>query len=105
MKKFYKYFLLLILISSCNAFYHPVFLDLDVPDGPPEFQAGWRDGCRSALASGRTTNSGVYDVTFGSGIYQHDKVYQSGWEAAFSSCVITAGKTVQTGIFTRAPFD
>ncbi len=42
--------IILLLTGSCTWFYQPATLSLDVPDGPPEYKAGWYDGCRSRLS-------------------------------------------------------
>jgi len=94
------------MISSCTWFYHPATLELDVPDGPPEYKAGWYDGCRSGLSTKKHfANSFIYDETFGSGIYQHDPVYQSAWISGFLVCNTTAGHFVTYHPFQFAPFD
>jgi len=90
--------LLLLEISSCRlptnlGFYQPITLDMTVPDGPPEYKAGWHNGCRTALGSSKYfANGRVYEdkegTDFGSGIYQHDKVYQTSWGHGFFACNI-----------------
>jgi hypothetical protein len=95
---------MLMLISSCTWFYQPAGLNLDVPDGPPEYKAGWYDGCRSGLSEKKHfANAFVYDRTFGSGIYQHDPVYQSAWSYGFLSCNTGAGLFVNRNWFAGAP--
>ncbi len=98
------YFFLLLFTANCN-FYTPLGMPMDVPDGPPEFQAGWRDGCRTGLATGKYSNSAVYSPTFGSGIYQHDKVYQKAWSSAFYTCYVLGGRAADVHIFKSKPFD
>ena len=97
--------LLIIVVSGCNAFYHPMFLSLEIPDGPPEFKAGWHDGCITALSSGKSANGGAYLPSAGSGVYQHDQVYQDAWSAAFLICVITADRGTSDNIFAKTPAD
>lgn len=85
---------LLILVQSCRmpsnfGFYQPAFLDMEAPDGTPEFKAGWRDGCRSGVATGPFVNSAVYRSKAGptfTGIYQHSGDYKNGWGSAFWAC-------------------
>lgn len=53
---------IILLLSSCRGvdnmgFYQPITMDLKVPDGPPEFKAGWHAGCKSALANRGFQNS------------------------------------------------
>jgi hypothetical protein len=76
-------------------FYHPITLDLTVPDGPPEYKAGWHGGCRTALGSIKYfANSQVYaddeGTNYGSGVYQHDNVFQAAWGHGFFACNIHA---------------
>ena len=86
-----RIFLLLTLIfttlSSCRmtesmGFYQPMTLNLKVPDGPPEFKAGWHAGCKSANANQAFANSFVYQgkggPDYGSGVYQHDPYFNVG---------------------------
>ncbi len=106
--KFYSIFLMgkicltaaLLILSSCRmptnfGFYQPITMDMNVPDGPPEFKAGWRDGCRSGLANGNFLNSDVYLTEEGasfSPVYTHDGQYRSAWGNAYWVC-ITYGST------------
>ncbi len=87
---------IILLLYSCRGidnmgFYQPITMDLKVPDGPPEFKAGWHAGCKSALANRGFQNSFVYQEDqgpdYGSGVYQHDPYFQTGWRTAFFSCV------------------
>lgn len=94
----------LIVISGCS-FYTPVFMPTDVPDGPPEFQAGWHDGCQSGLATGKISNAMAFRPNFGSGIYQHDPNYQSAWSSAFYTCYVTGTRAIQSGVFGLSPAD
>ncbi|NBX52242.1 MAG: hypothetical protein EBT63_01130 [Proteobacteria bacterium] len=89
-------FITILLSFSCRmpdnfGFYQPITMDLRVPDGPPEFKAGWHAGCKSALANRNFANSFVYQENYGShfgtGVYQHDTAFQTGWRMAFFSCV------------------
>ena len=92
MRKKIPCLLLIIFFSGCTTwFHHPATMQLDVPEGPPEFKAGWYDGCRSALSIRSFANSMVYNVTFGNGIYQGDSRYQLGWSLAMSVCNTRAG--------------
>lgn len=97
-KIFHKITLLILffLLISCRVpdnfgFYQPITMDLRVPDGPPEFKAGWHAGCKSALANRSFANSFVYQddtgANYGSGVYQHDSIFQAGWRTAFNSCI------------------
>jgi len=77
----------LSLLPSCRGFYEPITLDLEVPDGPENYQAGWYSGCRSAIAS-IPKYSVSYNATFADGRYQDDPVFQTAWSNAFFSCSI-----------------
>jgi hypothetical protein len=94
--KIFKIIAIILLLNSCRGidnmgFYQPVTMDLKVPDGPPEFKAGWHAGCKSALANRGFQNSFVFQEEngpdYGSGVYQHDPYFQTGWRTAFFSCV------------------
>jgi hypothetical protein len=83
---------ILALLPSCRGFYEPFTLDMEVPDGPENYQAGWYSGCRSAIASmPNYANSVAYDITFANGQYQDDPVFQAAWSSAFFSCSIHVG--------------
>ncbi len=111
--KFYSIFLMgkicltaaLLILSSCRmptnfGFYQPITMDMNVPDGPPEFKEGWRDGCRSGLANGNFLNSDVYLTKEGasfSSIYSDSNhsdnaKYRSAWGNAYWVCM-TYGST------------
>lgn len=94
--KIFQFIVIILLLNSCRGvdnfgFYQPVTMDLKVPDGPPEFKAGWHAGCRSALANRGFQNSFVFQEEngpdYGSGVYQHDPYFHNGWRTAFFSCV------------------
>ena len=98
------YLCLFFFIASCSGFHETVFFEKDVPDGPLEFQAGWYDGCRTGLASKNHSNATVYNNSFGSGIYQHDPVYQGAWGDGYWSCVTYGFGIFQgRGIFDNYP--
>lgn len=82
-----------------------MFMPVEVPDGPPEFKAGWYDGCRTGLATKKNPNSSIYEASFGSGIYQHDKVYQGAWSSAFYTCYVTGNRATSSNIFSNSPAD
>jgi hypothetical protein len=89
--------IMVLYCASCRlpdnlGFYQPITLRMTVPDGPPEFKAGWQAGCKTALGMGKNfANAWVYGgADFGSGVYQHDPVYQSAWSTAYFNCVTHA---------------
>ena len=93
-----KIFIILgfLLISACRlpdnaGFYQPITARVTVPDGPPEYKAGWHAGCRSGFAAKIFANSWVYEreagtADFGSGVYQHDKAFQVGYGQGIWAC-------------------
>lgn len=95
----------LLVTFSCRlptnfGFYQPITLDMAVPDGPPEYKAGWHGGCRTALGTSKYFANGVvYEdedgTDFGSGVYQHDKIYQSAWGHGFFACNIHSAVFVE----------
>jgi hypothetical protein len=96
-------FLAFLMLYSCRfpdnfGFFQPITMDLKVPDGPPEFKAGWHNGCKSALGMRNFANSYVYQnkgsAEFGNGVYQHDQTYNSAWSNAFFVCATYAGTFV-----------
>lgn len=97
------------LTTSCrhiegSSFYNMATLDMRVPDGPEEFQAGWHAGCRSGLANRDFANGAVYREsngapTMGNGIYQDDPVFQTGWANGWFACIIHM-KTFMNGSLT-----
>lgn len=102
MKKILLFITTLILLNSCRppdnfGFYQPITLSTKVPDGPAEYQAGWYAGCRTAMSQKGFANGGVYladnhGPNLGSGIYQHDSGFQTGWGQGWFACILhTAG--------------
>lgn len=80
------------LTFGCAGFYEPVTLNMEIPPGPENYQAGWYAGCRSAIYSmPNFRNSMAYDVTFANGQYQNDPVFHKAWASAFYSCSIHTG--------------
>ena len=113
--KFVKFVLLILSVSfltfSCRmpesfGFWQPITLTLEAPDGPPEYKAGWHAGCKSALAYGAFANAKAYgNVDFGTGVYQHDPMYQTGWGQAWFACVTHIGDFVEFHSFMKGPLE
>lgn len=80
--------LALFFIASCrnNGFYQPYTMDMTLPDGPPEYKAGWRAGCRTGLSVKFFTNSYVYKMDFGDGTYHHEGLFNAGYVDAIFAC-------------------
>jgi hypothetical protein len=101
----------LLLTSSCNPFDHwgfdqPLTIRMTVPDGPPEFKAAWYAGCKSALASSKTfANAFVYEYDYGSGVYQHDPVYQATWAQSYFNCSAHAKTFMDYHSTVRGPLE
>jgi hypothetical protein len=109
---------ILLAVFACRmpestGFYQPITLQVATPDGPPEYKAGWHDGCKSALSTKLFQNSWVYQgregarggAEFGNGIYQHDSMYQTGWGQAWFSCMLTTDEFVKKPAMQQAPLD
>ncbi len=105
------FFGLILCCFSCRlptnfGFYQPITMDLTAPDGTPEYKAGWRDGCRSAIANGTFLNSAVYQSKAGptfSPVYQHDSQYQAGWGQAWYACMSYNSAFVNYNSMRHAP--
>jgi len=110
--KFFVISAMILTLNSCRfpdnfGFFQPLTMDMKVPDGPPEFKAGWHDGCKSALGMRNFANAYVYQsnrsAEFGSGVYQHDQTYNSAWSNAFFVCATYAGTFVDYHSMKFAP--
>lgn len=97
--KLQKYLtLLLLFLCSCHnegnwGFFQPPGLNIYVPEGPPEFKAGWYAGCRSSLSQNSFYNASIFykergGPNFGSGMYQNHPIYQSSWSTGYANCQI-----------------
>jgi hypothetical protein len=90
-------------------FYQPVMMELAVPDGPPEYKAGWHAGCKTALSNKAFANASVYQddkgATFGKGVYNHDPMYQTAWGQAYFACYTTVSEFVGRPVMQFAPLD
>ena len=114
MRKILIILLALLITSSCRmpesfGFYQPITMELAVPDGPPEYKAGWHAGCKSALGAKLFANASVYQTgagpTFGSGAYTHDPMYQTGWGQAWYACMLTVDEFTKRHATKFAPLD
>jgi hypothetical protein len=113
-RKFIIFFIPLIFLTSCHipdtfGFYQPILLDMKVPEGPAEYQAGWHAGCTSALAAKSAfANSWVYNEgipDFGNGVYQHDSNFRSGWGQAFFACKLRISEFVNFNSMAAGPLE
>ncbi len=101
-------------ISACvmpkhSGFWNPVTFDMTVPDGPPEFKAGWYAGCKSGASLKTFANNGVFQKNsgpdIGSGVYTHDPVYQSAWGQGWFACSVYIGTFVGNPAMQFSPLD
>jgi hypothetical protein len=83
--------LIVCSLSGCAYLTRPVTLEVDVPEGPPEFRAGWHDGCSSALTAGGFLAGRFNKMSMGTGIYQHSSIYQTAWGSGWFACVTASG--------------
>ncbi|MDX2082918.1 MAG: hypothetical protein SFV53_02900 [Rickettsiales bacterium] len=109
-----KFLLIFLSITSCvmpnhSGFYNPITLDMRVPDGPPEYKAGWHDGCQTGSSIKSFANNDSFQKdggpNFGSGVYTHDPVYQSGWSQGWFACVINISNFVGNHSMRFSPLD
>jgi hypothetical protein len=85
-------FFISLILGGCIGIFQPIGMgNIEVPPGPPEFQAGWHNGCSSAFSAGGFAAGKFYKLSMGTGIYQHDPVYQSAWQSGWFACVTRAG--------------
>ncbi len=96
---------IIILTNGCASIFKPLTLKMEVPDGPPEYRAGWHDGCSSAIAAGNTVSGKFQKFGMGSGIYQHDPAYQNAWSSGWFACVTASGGYTNFPSINTAPFD
>jgi hypothetical protein len=107
----------LLFSNACRmpdnfGFYQPITMSLAVPDGPPEYKAGWYSGCKSGLgarAHSSFANASVYQEgkgpEFASGVYQHDPAYQTGWGQGWFACSIHASVFVSSHSMMKGPLE
>lgn len=94
---------MLLTLQNCvmpdhSGFYNPITLSMKVPDGPPEYKAGWYYGCKTGSSLKSFANNGVYKKNggpdYGSGVYTHDPVFQMAWGQGFNVCANYIGEFV-----------
>ncbi len=82
---------------------------MKAPDGPPEYKAGWYAGCKTALGNEAFTNAWVHQSPngpeFGSGVYQHDPMFQTGWGQGWFACVLHIGQFVNFNSMKHGPLE
>ena len=88
MRKFLLLFVLLICSSCGNDFFtnKPLFLETELDYGPPEFRAGYKDGCESALSAyGNSMQRSMYGLKKDPQ-YETNRVYNQVWKDSWSYC-------------------
>jgi len=77
----------LFLLTSCNALGgpKPFLMDAD-PEGPPEFKAGWKDGCQSGFATYGTALNKMYYSFYQDFNMLKNPSYNAAWHEAFDYC-------------------
>ena len=66
-------------------------MDMTLPDGPPEYKAGWRAGCRTGMSPKNFANGFVYSIDFGNGAYHHEGLFNAGFVDAVFACFEQTG--------------
>jgi hypothetical protein len=88
-----KIFVLLVLSISTTAcsglsLKTPATLDMTPPDGPPEYQQGWLDGCTSGLSTVNTNANlffGSHEYTLDAELWKQN-LYRIVWKDAYNFC-------------------
>lgn len=98
-----KYFILTILAmvgltnSSCTtqtnqslfkALSQPTLVSTTPPEGPYNYQKGWKDGCESGIASTNhffQLTTGAYQFTLDEHL-RNEKLYNQAWKYGFNHC-------------------
>lgn len=95
MKIIAKGIFLIFLLSGCQSqegwfdYSRPASLKLTPPPGTPEYQQGWSEGCKSALA---TVNTDVnlmlasYEYKIDGDLWKTNKRYRTTWKDAYYYC-------------------
>lgn len=105
---------IVIFLAGCKmpdhvGFYQPVTMNMKVPDGPVEYQAGWYGGCKSALGTRIFSNAFVYQQNIGAetvnGAYQHDPDFQAGWANGWFACALHTGTFVYYNSMRHGPLE
>lgn len=74
--------------KAYSLFTKPYTLDTQVPEGPENYQTGWKDGCESGMSANNTN----LHMTLGSqrfvinNNYRNDQLYNIAWQYAYNHC-------------------
>lgn len=84
----------IIALSACTGkdgafdIRKPYAMDLTPPDGPPEYQQGWSDGCESgshAYSGGMYKLMGAFELKQDE-VLRNNRMYYQVWKDAFLYC-------------------
>lgn len=112
MRNIFTILSLLLLLCGCyvpdhSGFYNPSLLSMTVPDGPPEYKAGWYAGCKTGSSLKTFNNNWVFQKPngpdFGSGVYVHDPLFQTGWGQGYNVCANYIGEFVGRPAMQHSP--
>lgn len=88
-----KRIILIAFLSLGLASCRPVMLYYVAPDGPPEYQLGWQDGCDSGLsAQGDWTYKAMYGFKKRPEMAESE-TYKQGWGEGFTYCRFSLAAT------------
>lgn len=87
---------MLLMLQACTGLNgsldlrKPASLDLTPPEGPPEYEQGWIDGCESGMnAYSNTFYKWVRTFEYRQDpVLRHNKMYYQVWKDAFLYCSI-----------------
>lgn len=79
----------------------PVHLDMTPPDGPPEYQQGYVDGCNSGWKAYTTTFNKVWGKYEQDPYLAQNPVYYQIWKDAYAYCSAYAMSNGEHGIMTN----
>lgn len=86
MKRLFKNSLILLLAGVALGSCRPVSTWFATPDGPPEYQLGWQDGCDTGLsAQGDYRYRAIYGFKKRPEMLEND-LYKNGWNEGFTYC-------------------
>ena len=86
--------LLVMALSACSTLNpiidpKPAYLEITVNYGPPEFRAGYEDGCRSALAAYGNSYMKTMHSLRKRPEYQYNNMYNQVWRDGWNYCYMS----------------
>ena len=85
MKKLLSIIALLGLVSCSSFGPEPLFMSTNIP-GPPEYKAGWKDGCESGYATYAPAHYKMWYAYYQNYGMLKNPQYNAGWHEAFDYC-------------------